>query len=447
LSEKDTEFNAPDDVAEQQPLSKREIEDKKLEYLAEIEKTFYPEGLEQFLRFDRGTEPITELMRYVWKTVREIILPRISYYYVAEGLKDTEWDMVTMRTGGGKTTTSSYLVFHYLHNLKWIQQVVSTTPIFAGDPFDYPFPLRDNNGKRMLHPKLNMLRYLRDIDQFHDCIFFFDEVGSLVPGRNFADRRQWWCATVAKNARRRNIMVVMNEQHPKNLDVLLRENVAKVIEPMLNRDLEILQFKVYENYDADFSAYFSKTQLGFGPDPMVYPNWESDVFEITELPWFFGFFDTRHEVPPLFQQIMTDKKLQDETDSLERFIKDTNPGGIFANYTREDGVCDPPKPELWDAIELWNKQFEKLYVGDELLQIFMEYRKRHHVVPVKEEKEDKEPLPRIIARRILENPDRYFDPKKKKITPKMVVKREGCIDLIARNAVTIYEGMVENIKE
>jgi hypothetical protein len=362
---------------------------EKLAFLADMELGFYRDLDDAFrpslLTLDpdgrvRDSETV-ELMQFVWSEVRRIILPRIGYSEpTPEGmLRPTEWFLIFSQTGSGKSTLEAYYTFWVLAENPWIQSIRSTMPIYAYS-LDYPFVLRDDAGKRIPHPKYRRMKALREIEDYENCLFVADELPSLMPGRNFNDRRQFAVTSMARNFRKENVFVIATSQREKDPDPELRENFNLLIQPHIEPGK--LTWRVWPNQDAEYSDYC------YHPERYVeYPEDNSDDYTEPSIPWLFLAFDSRHKVPLEFQSPLTPEKSDEESGALMAWIKETDTGGIFANFYSRDEI--PPTSELKMAVKAWDVANRKMYSDNELLLIVQDFKKKFHRIP----KPDPDPEP------------------------------------------------------
>src|SRR3989441_2035701 len=173
-----------------------------------------------------------EALRAAWKTARDYLLPRMTYAEPTskDQVRDTDWIEIFGGKGKHKTTLGVYLVHWHVEIFAWISAVYSTIPIYAYS-LDYPFVLRDDEGRRLLHPKYRPVRTLREIGDYENCLIFLDEIANLMPGRNFSDRTQWLVTTWTRNFRKRNVMLIATTQRETSPDPELRENFNLLLAP------------------------------------------------------------------------------------------------------------------------------------------------------------------------------------------------------------------------
>ncbi len=349
--------------------------------LADVERTFYldladasrPDVLER----DADGEPREEhrkfLMREVWRLARESMLPIISEIEPTPEhvVRDTEWIMVGGKaTGSGKSTLSVYFALWFAQRNSWYERIVSTLPIRAGNPFVYPFPLRDNDGKFLLHPKYVPLRTIRELAGAKNCLVFTDEIDNLLPGRNFEDRRQWAVITIAKNFRKENVTHISNTQYIMSPDPFLRQNYQLVAVPDLAKERELYSMKwvMIPNTGPDFPEYDS-WKKGFR-EAAEYPSAE---FPGLEFPWFFLFFDSAHKVPIMFQAPLDPAKVGHEAAEMKAWLERSDSGGIWTKFLSKGEF--PPSGDFNSAVRAWNIETEKMWSGDELLLIVQEFKR------------------------------------------------------------------------
>lgn len=375
--------------AEVKTSKKREIpwdklsREQKLNILAEIESTFFvdfndalrPDFLENDVTGNPRNEDEKNWFRFIWQSVCDLILP--SLYFTEptpEGqLRETEWLLIFGPTGTAKTTLSVYYVFWVLEQCPWIETIHSTTPIFAYS-LSYPFVLRDSSGNRVLHPKYVPQETLREIESYRNCLWFADELASLLPGRNAMDRRQFIIATAARNFRKENVFVIANAQREMSPDPELRENFDCLIQPELLEDKTVLIWKLWRNNDADYSIYHES--LFHNETPIILPANDPENFPVPILPWLFLAFDSRHKVQFLFQQPLNDETATIEAKSVYKWLEEKDNGGIYSNYYSRDKL--PPDHDLNAAIRSWDVSNEKMYSKPELLLITQEFKRIFH---------------------------------------------------------------------
>lgn len=367
------------------------VDSEKLEVLASIEVEFYRDlqdaFREDFLINDADgnarDQMDVDFMRHVWSEARSIVLPRISFTEdTPQGmLRPTEWLLLFGQTGAGKSTLETYFAFWILDRNPWIKSIRSTMPIYAYSLY-YPFVIRDDDGRRIRHPKLILMKELREIESYQDCLFLADELPSLMPGRNFMDRRQFAVTSMARNFRKQNVYVVATSQREKDPDPELRENFVLLIRPDVDEDS--LTWKTWKNEDADYSYY-----AWHRDDYTRYPEFNPDEYPEPAIPWLFLAFDSRHKVPLEFQAPLTDEKAGVEAEALMSWIKMSDSGGVNSNYFSRGEF--PPASELNAATKAWDVKNRRMYSGDEILLIAQEFRRLYFKIPEPEPESDPQP--------------------------------------------------------
>jgi hypothetical protein len=357
-----------------------------LEYLEEVERTFYA-GIEDasrpdFLDVVWNGEPRPEesklLMREVWRMVREQILPAISYVEPTgyEQVRDVEFILICGKgMGGGKSCLETFMAHMQLSWNPWIRTVWSTMPLFAGDLTRYPFPLRDDEGLKFLHPKYEAVKTLRDIGTYDTGLLVLDELDNLMPGREWNDQRVYLSAKIAKELRKSKVGFIATVQYPNSPDPLIRQNVQILMIPELDKRRTFgLEWISIRNIDADFSGYKAWKE-GFGRE--LVPHFSADdsssgdSYPYPRLPWLFAFYDTFHKVPIMFQAPLDRAKAGSEASELLAWLKSSDSGGIFTRHISKGD--EPPKGEFNDAVRAWNVETERLWSSDELLLITQEF--------------------------------------------------------------------------
>jgi hypothetical protein len=393
-----------------------------LSVLTDVERTFYRDLADasrpDVLEIDADGEPRDEadrfLMKEVWRLARESVLPIISEVEPTPEhvVRETEWILSGGKaTGSGKTTVCVYYVLWFSERNPWYEKIISTVPIRAGDPFVYPFPLRDNDGKFLLHPKYRPLGALRELADAKNSLVFTDEIDNLLPGRNFEDRRQWVIVQIAKNFRKNNVTHVSSTQYIMSPDPLLRQNYQLIAVPELEKRGDDVHFKW---------ALIPNT----GPDYPEYTAWKSGVrkaaeypsevlllgsglalsgFPAVEFPWFFLFFDSAHRVPIMFQAPLDPAKVGLEAAEMKAWLEEHDSGGVWTKFFSKGEF--PPSGEFNSAVRAWNIETEKMWSGEELLLIVQEFKRLFAVEeaqrPVVEEAKAEGAIPCECGRKFL----------------------------------------------
>src|SRR6266516_2217862 len=324
-------------------------------------------------------------------------------------LHETDWIVALGPTGTGKTTVMTYYLHWYLDkNVDWIEAIYSTTPFFEGNLFDenyypyniYPYedesagkdylnfglpesewpairvddphiftprsPFTGHDGQIYYRPKLHhLLRplgQLRNIDRIRNCIFFGDELGNLLPARNYKDQRQWLITKMAKDFRRHNVIFLATDQYNKAFDIQLRENFSQVVRPLLTSREDAVRWEYYTcKDDPDFTNY--RMHLGY----LVYPeeDREGDGFNSYDKypprSAVYRFFDSKHAVPIAFNEPMNDAKLSWEGEQFGKWLLSTNYFRILAKLWKDDKPVDPGFNVFDRCVKAWNHQQQKYY--------------------------------------------------------------------------------------
>ena len=322
-----------------------------------------------------------EALKEAWKTARDYLLPRMTYSEptAKDQVRDTDWIEIFGGKGKHKTTLGVYLVHWYVEDLAWISAIYSTIPIYAYS-LDYPFVLRGDDGRRILHPKYRPVTTLREIGEYENCLLFLDELANLLPGRNFSDRTQWLVTTWTRNFRKRNVMLIATTQRETSPDPELRENFNLLLAPDVvdSPDGRRLVWRQWLNYDSDYSEYRA-WKSGYGKC-LVYPKDDVDGgFPDPAIPWLYAAFDSRLEVPILFQEPLERSKAEFEAEALMTWIEETDSGGVNSNYYSVGEL--PADGELKKALDAWNVTEKKMYDSDELLLISQDFKRLYHRLP------------------------------------------------------------------
>jgi len=370
-----------------------------LSVLADVERSFYqdladasrPDVLENDADGNPRHEGDRWLMREVWRLARENILSIISEVEPTPPhvIHDTEWILSGGKaTGSGKTTVCVYYVLWFSQRNPWYKKIISTVPIRAGNPFAYPFPLRDDDGKFLLHPKYWPLGTLRELADARNSLVFTDEIDNLLPGRNFEDRRQWVIVQIAKNFRKNNVTHVSSTQYIMSPDPLLRQNYQLIAVPDLAKEGEDVRFTwvLIPNTGPDYPEY-AAWKSGFRK-AAEFPT--DDGFPAPEFPWFFLFFDSAHKVPIMFQAPLDPAKVGLEAADMKAWLQKSDSGGIWTKWLSKGE--SPSSGDFNSAVRAWNIEAEKMWSGDELLLIVQEFKR---LFAVEEAQRPVEPMENI----------------------------------------------------
>lgn len=315
-----------------------------------------------------------------WRIAREWYLPSMSYVEptATTEVRDTEWLLLFGEKGAHKTTMGVYYSHWYLGRCPWVTAAYSTIPLYAYI-LDYPFVLRDNQGKRLLHPKYRPIRTLREIGRYENALVFMDEIANLMPGRNFSDRTQWLVTSWTRNFRKHNVILVATTQRETSPDPEMRENFGILVAPEIVDDDngKKLTWKMWKNHDSDYSEYRSWKSGFSGVRATEYPDDDLDGnYPLPKLPWLYAAFDSRLEVPILFQEPLEKSRVEAEARSLRKWIDSTDTGGVNSSYYSRGEV--PPDSDFRRALDAWNVSEQKMYDSDELLLIGQDFRRLNH---------------------------------------------------------------------
>lgn len=295
----------------------------------------------------------------------------------------------------------AYYLYWMLDRHDWIESIRSTTPFFNGNPLrgdKYPAEAEEPNeflveiedpheftpkrvvekGGKMyfhprLHPKFKFLDTLREIGDIRDCVFFGDELGNLLPARNFKDQRQWLITKMAKDFRRHNVIFLATDQYNKSFDIQLRENFSNVVRPLLDKEKDSLSWEMYRcKDDPDFTNY--KMKMG----ARIYPEENLEEYPMVRPSWLYRFFDSQHAVDIQFNKPLNEALILEQARDFTAYLFDRNPFGLATGYYKVDeagkvATHRAPLNLIQKAVDDWNYRCEKYYYGPELNSILSQF--------------------------------------------------------------------------
>lgn len=332
-------------------------------------------------------------------------------------LHDTEWLVALGPTGVGKTTVMTYYLHWVLDKFQrpdgvldpWIEAIYSVTPFFEGNiirgdmyPKEYDTleqaysayrafgleettypavelenehvywaknPFEGKDGKMyyrpMLHHLLRPLGVLRNIELIRNCVFFGDELGNLIPARNYQDRRQWIIAKMAKDFRRHNVYFIATDQYSKSFDILLRQNFVNQVKPLPDPTRDSISWEYYHSSnDPNFTDYVMHMNF------RVYPEDNLAEYPIVPPSVIHRFFDSKHAVPLQFNEPLDEDKVVEQAHDFAAFLKEENP---FRILDRRDQMGELRMDLLDRSLKDWNVKRQRYWSAEELNSILARF--------------------------------------------------------------------------